>query len=441
MTLRIKSRWLCKADQDFESTLQSAEDEATLGELGIHVGQKCLTQAFDSETNTPRDGANLSAYRLAEWIAWHWWRLRWEPARQRRRDVDWSRAHDLACIGGGWLWPNITIKSDGVRIVFDVRPSEVVETEQLRYTMGGIATIPAQTFEEGIDDFVGCVLTRLRECTMNTDLHSMWSELSSERKDPEISLYRRFEAYLGFDPDEAQPELIERLITEGKSIGIEAISEVVADDHQSALELHEVAQDFGFDTRLGDGVQSVSISQHSDRSQVPAWQVGVGVANRLREQEHLGNDAIPNTRLAELCGISEQILTRQDSTGDIAFAFTLDDENKEKGRIVLRSTWEQGRRFAVARLLADRLLDDHNELLHPATRTYTYRQKMQRAFAGEFLCPIHSLRTFLNDDFSDEKQQDAAEYFNVSPHTVTARLVDNGDLDREELQDPEAQVA
>lgn len=441
MILKIRSRWLRKADRVFESTLQPTEDEATLGELGIHVGQTCLTQAIDSEKNILRNGANLSAYRLAEWLAWHWWRLRWEPARQGLRDADWSRAHDLACIGGGWLWPNITIKSDGVRIVFDAKRSEVVQTEQLHYTMGRIVIIPAKTFEKGIDDFVECVLTRLTECNMNTDLHSIWSELSSERKDLEISLYRRFEAYLGFDPDEAQPELIEQLIAEGNSLGLDAISEVVADDHQSALGLHDMAQVSGFDTCPGDGVQSVSTSHHSDQSQVPAWQVGVEVAHQLRQQEYLGDGVIPNTRLAELCGISEQVLSRQNPTENIAFDFALDDEKKEKGRIVMRSAWEQGRRFAIARLLADRLLDDRNELLHPATRTYTYRQKMQRAFAGEFLCPIHSLRTFLNDDFSDEKQQDAAEYFNVSPYTVTARLVDNGDLDREELQDPEAQVA
>jgi len=186
-------------------------------------------------------------------------------------------------------------------------------------------------------------------------------------------------------------------------------------------------------------VQSVATSQHVDLSQVPAWQVGVGIAQQLRRQEHLGDDSIPNARLAELCGISEQVLSRQDSTGKLAFA--LDDENRKTGRVVLQSAWEQGRRFAIARLLVDRLLGDPNELLHPATGTYTYRQKMQRAFAGEFLCPIHSLLAFLNDDFSDEKQQDAAEYFNVSPLTVTTRLVDNGDLDREALQDPEAKAA
>ncbi|MDE2846569.1 MAG: hypothetical protein OXO51_07690 [Gemmatimonadota bacterium] len=429
--------------QPEESTLQTAEDEATLGELGIHVGLTCLTQAVDSVTNEPRDGANLSAYQLAEWLAWHWWRLRWEPARQRRRDVDWSMAHDLACIGGGWLWPNITIKSDGELIVFDSRPSRVVPTEPLRYTTSGTAIIQATTFEEGIDDFVTSVLTRLEECTcQDTDLHSMWSELSSERQDEEISLYRRFEAYLGFDPDEAEQVLVESLIEKGKAVGLDAMSEVAADDHQGALGLDDAAREFGFDTRPGDGVQSVP-ELPGDRSQVPAWKVGVGVARQLRGQENLGDDPISNSRLAELCGVSEKVLSKQDSTENIAFAFALDDEDSRKGRVVLRSSGEQGRRFAIARLLADRLLDDHKELLHPATGAYTYRQKTQRAFAGEFLCPVDSLLCFLNDDFSDEKQQDAAEHFNVSSLAVQTLLVNNGHLDREEseLQDPEARAA
>lgn len=444
MTFRINSKWLRVADRNFESTLQSAEDEATLGELGIHVGQTCLTQAVDSATNESRDGANLSAYRLAEWLAWHWWRLRWEPARQRRRDVDWSAAHDLACIGGGWLWPNITIKSDGELIVFHARPSKVVQTEPLRYTADANKIISATAFEKGIDDFVTGVLTRLEKCTrQDTDLHSMWSELSSERQDGEISRYRRFEAYLGFDPDEADPALIERVIEKGKAVGLNAMSEVAADDHRGALGLNDLARQYGFDTRPGDGVQTVSALPCVDRSQVPAWKVGVDLARQLRGQEHLGDEPILNAGLAELCGIKKQDMSKKESTRNIAFSFTLDDENATRRRVVLRSAGEQGRRFAVARLLADRLLDEHNELLHPATGAYTYRQKLQRAFAGEFLCPVDSLLSFLNDDFSDEKQQDAAEHFNVSPLTVATLLVNNDYLDREEseLQDPEAIAA
>ncbi len=454
MTLRIDSQWLAKADrivksgpQSAESTLHSVEDEATLGELGIHVGRTCLTQAVvvDNETNETRNGANLSAYRLAEWLAWHWWRLRWEPERQRLRGLDWSAAHDLACIGGGWLWPNITIKSDGERIVLHARSSREVQTEPLRYTTETNRSVSATTFEEGIDDFVAKVLTRLEECNCrDTDLHSIWNDLNAERQDEEVSLYRRFEAYLGFNPDEAVPALIERLIEDGVVVGLDAMSEAAADDHQSALRVRESARKFGFDTRPGDGVQSVSSLLSVDaRNQVPAWQVGVDVAHHLRGQEHFSDEPIPNTRLAELCGIRKKDLSMQESTRNIAFTFALDDEKLQTGRVVLRPGREQERRFAIARLLADRILDENGELLHPATRAYTYRQKMQRAFAGEFLCPVESLLDFLNDDFSDEKQQDAAEHFNVSSQTVATLLVNNRYLDREdsELPDPEARAA
>ena len=440
MRLRIQSQWPSGNNPDCASTLQSAEDEATLGELGIHVGRTCLTQAIDGETNEPREGASLSAYRLAEWLAWHWWRLRWEPARQRPRDADWSRAHDLACIGGGWLWPNITIKSDGARVFLDAKPSKVVQTERLHYTTDTIAIISSRAFEDGVDEFIRCILDRLEECVSgSTDLHSIWSELASEREDPELSLYRRFEAYLGYEPDEAGHGLVDRLIEEGKSLGLDAVSEVAADDHQVALKLHDVAQQLGFDTRPGDGVQEIATLQHLDRSQVPAWKMGVEAARELRLQEQLGDGAIPNTKLAELSGTSEQVLSRRDTSGSLAFA--LDERDRKTGRIVLRSSWEDRRRFAMARLLGDRLLDDHDGLLHPATGTYTYRQKVQRAFAGEFLCPIQSLLVFLDDDFSDEKQQGAAERFNVSPLTITTLLVNNAYLDREELQDPEARAA
>ena len=123
----------------------------------------------------------------------------------------------------------------------------------------------------------------------------MWSELSSERKDPEISLYRRFEAYLGFDPDEAEPELIECLIKEGNAVGLDAMSEVAADDHQSALGLYDAAREFGFDTRPSDGVQSVSIEQRVDQSQVPRLACGSrnctstalsGTLGRWRDSKH-----------------------------------------------------------------------------------------------------------------------------------------------------------
>ena len=70
---------------------------------------------------------------------------------------------------------------------------------------------------------------------------------------------------------------------------------------------------------------------------------------------------------------------------------------------------------------------DVGERLRPATNAATYRQKMQRAFAAELLCPIESLLGSL-DDLSYEAQQQAAERFKVSPLAVESQLTNNGYL-------------
>lgn len=73
------------------------------------------------------------------------------------------------------------------------------------------------------------------------------------------------------------------------------------------------------------------------------------------------------------------------------------------------------------------------ERLKPATRSYTYRQKLQRAFAGEFLCPFDALADLLGGDLSADAREDAASHFNVSERTVSSLLVNHKMIGREEL--------
>ena len=71
--------------------------------------------------------------------------------------------------------------------------------------------------------------------------------------------------------------------------------------------------------------------------------------------------------------------------------------------------------------------------LFPATRSYTYRQKMQRSFAAELLSPFEAVDEMLGGDYSIENQQDVAEYFQVSEITIRTLLVNHNRLEREEL--------
>jgi Zn-dependent peptidase ImmA (M78 family) len=104
------------------------------------------------------------------------------------------------------------------------------------------------------------------------------------------------------------------------------------------------------------------------------------------------------------------------------------------GRIVLRSKWREGRRFELARILGDRLMNSNRARLHPATRAFTYRQKAQRSFAAKFLSPFESTLGMLEGDYSLENQLDVAAHFEVSEMTIRAQLVDHKMLEREDLE-------
>jgi Zn-dependent peptidase ImmA (M78 family) len=65
----------------------------------------------------------------------------------------------------------------------------------------------------------------------------------------------------------------------------------------------------------------------------------------------------------------------------------------------------------------------------------TALQKVQRAFAQEFLCPFSALDRYTEENGLDEDGiSDAAEYFGVSPLLVATTLVNNKKLPRHRLQ-------
>ncbi|MGH7116365.1 MAG: hypothetical protein ACREE9_17955, partial [Stellaceae bacterium] len=88
------------------------EERACFGLLAIHAGPAALTSGIDWFVGAPRAGPLVSGYHAAEWFAWNWWRIRCEP---QSGAPDWWRAHRMTAIGEGYVWPNLTIFSDGVR--------------------------------------------------------------------------------------------------------------------------------------------------------------------------------------------------------------------------------------------------------------------------------------------------------------------------------------
>ena len=147
----------------------------------------------------------------------------------------------------------------------------------------------------------------------------------------------------------------------------------------------------------------------------------------MREQERLGAEPIDDIGLAAMAG-TELATVREGRNNDLDLSFSLDSA-KGGSRIVLRSKWLTGRRFELARLVGDRLMAPEGAL-HPATRAYTYRQKAQRSFAAELLCPFETVEAMMDGDYSGERRQEVAEHFDVSEIAIATLLTNHERLVR-----------
>ncbi len=419
---------------------EAAEERATFGLFSVVANNHLLTEGAEVDKQELRHGPYVSGYPIAEWLAWNWWRLRWEVGRpsDEAAACRWNFAHRMSTIGEGYAWPNITIFSDGVHSSLFSEPSRAPETTLFRYFGApGCQTVPVASLETAIDGFVADVLTRLEGANVReTNLHRLWNELKMERADPELTRFRRLEAQLGYDPDEADEDAIRRRLDDAAELGEEALGEIAADatlgddalsNMMSAGDFADIARRNGFEANLNNAITLGDMANLPQLGQVEAWRLGKRFAQGIRAQENLDGQPISDSTLADFAGSMRDAISRQSGhASTISFAL---DENDRRTRVSLRSRWETGQRFDLARLVGDRLLcnqiNGSAEPLFPATRTSSYRQKMQRAFAAELLSPFSIVADMLGGDYSDEKQDEVAKYFDVSPMTIQTQLVNH----------------
>ena len=408
------------------------EDRATFAAIGIHCGDCWLTEAEDLLVGRTRREVHLSAYRMAEWLAWNWWRLRWEPYRPT---APWGLAHRMATIGGGYVWPNVTIVSDGARVILNPVPTQARPSEPLRYISSVPVLIDASNFEAGVSSFIERVIAQLRPVG-DTNLHAVWRSVREETLDAATARFRKLEAMLGWDPGEVSDALIARIESEAADLGESAVEELAANGRGEQVPLGRddivaMAQHVGIFANPRDAVRLANYHDQL-RDDVPAWLRGASAARALREQLGSREAHISDERLCTLAGIMQGAADYHPDGAPISFEL---DQNAREGKVVLRARNPNSRRFDIARILGDTVIERSTGRLRPVTRSGTYRQKMQRSFAAEFLAPIDALTAFLEKDFSEESLEDAADYFGVSDFVVRLQLLNNHVISRDELSD------
>lgn len=411
-------------------------ERATFSDLSISVGDWWATELEDLHAKTVRKTARVSAYLLAKWFASNWWRLRWES---ERNDFDWRMSHKVGAAGGGYLWPDLSFSSEGDTIHICSYAFPSLSKDPIRYLNSFDFFVSASDFENEVDSFLDAVIARLiSEGIKGDELQDLWQEVLEERRTPEIARWRKLEAIIGFDPGEGPESAIRELEELGSKYGVNAVEEMAAESREKSINDIQTLWGVPYDTAPQLSIPNVEEIQDRLIAEVePAhlpWQKAEEAARIVRDVYSLDFGPVKTQTLSDIFGISKQNLEEYSGVeGPVNAGYRNGNVNSIKA--FLRSPIESNRRFALLRLVGDHLTVSEDDRLLPATNASTQRQKFQRAFAQEFLCPYAELVDFIGsrEELSDEKIDDVAYHFNVSPLLVKTTLVNKGDLERSRL--------
>lgn len=425
------SQWLSR---EYGSVL----DKTTLAEIAISTDDHVATELEDFKAKTIRLTARLSAYEMAEWFAANWWRLLWEPEKD---STSWKMSHKLGAVGGGYLWPDLSFRSDGVFVEILSRATSQEDIKHgVRYLNSFKTEISVASFEKSIASFIDDVIARLTASQIKeSELYSLWKEVQDERKSPEVSNWRKLEAILGFDPGEADEALIEKLKKAELKYGPRAVEEMAA---YSEVKAHEVMTMLWDEKRVSSTLLKIShtealrdqIQKAINTAGIP-WKQAEKAAKIVRKNWDINNGPITTKDLCNALSVSEDVILKIVNT-DAPISVGFRDSDSDRLNIFLNRRGHTSRRFALARLVGDHIITAKGEKLLPATSVETWRQKYQRAFAQELLCPYDELESYLGSAPLDEDLiEETAVHFDVSPLLVRTTLVNKGRLDRSSLLD------
>ena len=420
---------------DFEILIQNGRTEsgADPRRISMRLSDACLTRLVRRGSQEPDDWLEAPPVPLAFWFIDNWWRIRWEPAPYADLNAEWRLAHHLSSVGAGYYWPNVSIWGEGSRVGFAVHADANNLQPSLKFVaQPRLNYVPSSTVEDAIDRFVGHVLEHVGDASDGLDTE--YRQLQAERTDPTVATWRKLEAMLGFDPDDAPDGLVDGLETLTERYGSEPLQEAAL-AHQgerateainNCIEAAEsskvlISAPFAFDT-----LDPIKVGRSSLQ---PPWRLAVRAANQLRHWLNVPPGPIRNTRLSEIVGTNVDYLgTKRRSTFDIPYALRLRQETGSK--LAMRSTWSHTRRFELCRSLGD-IIWSRDDAMGPLSAAKSERQKFQRAFAQGFLCPFDDLRAYINTDKPGEDDvHAAARHFHVSERLIETTLVNNQVIDQ-----------
>jgi hypothetical protein len=421
----------------FEIDIEQAAGAPPDAPAGITIGSNKIvfTRLLRPGANAPEDYLKAPPAQLAFWLVDNWWRIRWECVPPSGPTADWRLAHELSSIGG-YAWPRLAIWGEGNRIGLSSKSDPAGVVGPVRYLTDALTYVPAEAFETEADDFLKNVADE------KSGLASDWAALCSridalatERGDSNLSSWRRLEAQLGYDVDEAAETLITTLHELELEYGAGAVAEAALATQgakAAAVLVEEIAAVNDNHWQCDLDRTAVLVGRIERRPEDPPWRMGEIAAAAVRTAVGHPTGPLRNKTLAEILNVRQDALKGVQGTRELAYGLRLNTGSRQGEIVALSSRWPTDRRFEFARALGD-VIWSEGERLGPLTRAKSERQKFQRAFAQSLLCPYEALREYIGDEASEGALGAAAKHFHVSDRLIRSVLVNKHVLQRSRL--------
>lgn len=417
------------------------DDNRIIGEttahLKIYLGSTCVTRNEDIWSKSTRDHITVSLYPLAMWVASSWWRLNYEVLPGGNATIpknDWRMSHEMAAANHGYVWPKVMFATDREVIHAWAESSDTDRQDAVRYLndLRYPCAISRKKFAQTMSDLIETVIARIADTGAgHCDLAKLWQFIRDDQRDPAELRHRRLEAELGFDPEECPDNTLASAILLEDKLGIEALAELAGAYAEAVDDRVDAIKDLIAANGLMGEPKISPLSPPAIAAEPEPWRRGVSMARKLRDQIGRPGDVLSDGEISGLLGLSSMQVENWSPIGrQRASVAGWTDEKMMK--FVPRKRHPIARRFEMARFIGDYTGSDtkNSNRWLVTTDLSTARQKYQRAFAAEFLCPIDSLTNFLNGDFSTSAFEDAANEFQVSEDTIKSLLKNNGFLPR-----------
>ena len=421
--------------------------DEVIAPLLIAFGDRRATRYIDQRSGRVLDWADLDMGAMAERILSNWWRMRWEAKPWGQVGSSWLKAHSMRHFLSNVAAPNIRIWSDGEMIRASAKPFTHHSLGR-SYISEFETTVPPPTYEQVVDKFISEAVGHLSPDGKGRRISDLARRLAEERQDPAILRYRCFEAMLGFDRDSAPNQVIQELrdlaVVTGENSSAElahafAGQLAVAPDslNENARRGSEIREMLADIRNLSEsalalqgksvGLEIRPISSSSESTGTAPWTRGLNLARRVREELGLQKGPVDDKTLASTLGLTVNQMRSEAPYGaaDLLLGMAVRDQDAFTSRFIFRTGEPDSRRFEAARMLADSLLVASNEPWLLTTDAKTARQKAQRAFAIEFLCPIAELKSFFRRSYSVKEAYRASRYYRVSPVGIENHVANN----------------